>query len=33
MIVYVESGYDGKERKFVYGNGYYSKFNWTQAVV
>lgn len=25
MTVYIETGYDGKERKFVYGNGYYSK--------
>ena len=25
MTVYIETGYDGKERKFVYGNGYYRK--------
>ena len=25
MTVYIETGYDGKERKFVYGSGYYRK--------
>lgn len=25
MTVYIETGYDGKERKFVYGNGYYKR--------
>lgn len=25
MTVYIETDYDGKEREFIYGNGYYSK--------
>ena len=30
--VYIETGFDGKVRKFVYGNGYYTKIYKIETV-